>query len=197
MPALREQARHQAKRSLGIHADCYFNIFHKLLISKKGPLAKQQRGAYIFFAMKLSPNTRYAIRILFELADASEPMSSAWLAEKTGLSLRVVETVQPVLKQQGITSGTVGAKGGVQLLRGLDKISLGEMIRLFDNGIEFAVCCGEKSNDCPNQDFCETRSVWRSVSALIQKELDAVSLETILRQYPKNGVLLEKLELPG
>lgn len=145
--------------------------------------------------MKLSPNTRYAIRVLFELADTAEPMSSSWLAEKTGLSLRVVETVQPVLKQRGITSGTMGARGGIRLVKPLAEISLGEMIRIFDDGVEFAVCCGEKSNDCPNQDVCETRSVWRSVSSLIQKELDAVSLEAILRQYPKSSALLpEPLE---
>ena len=135
--------------------------------------------------MKLSPNTRYAIRVLFELAGASEPVSSTLLAEKTGLSPRVVENIQSVLKHEGITSSAMGARGGIRLKKNLSEISLGDMIYLFDDGIEFAVCCGEKSNDCPNQDFCETRSVWRSVSGLIQKELDAVSLETILRQYPK------------
>lgn len=143
--------------------------------------------------MKLSPNTRYAIRMIFELADAPGPMPSALLAEKAGLSLRVVENIQQVFKKHGITSATMGARGGISLQVPLSEISLGRMVSLFDDGIELAVCCGEKSNDCPNQDFCETRAVWRGVSALIQKELDAVSLETVLRQYPKSAGILNSL----
>lgn len=140
----------------------------------------------------MSPNTRYAIRMLFELAGTPGPVPSALLAERTGLSMRVVENIQYVFKQNGITSGTMGARGGITLERPLTEISLGDMVRLFDDGIEFAVCCGEKSNDCPNQDFCETRSVWRGVSSLIQRELDAVPLETVLRQYPKITGILER-----
>lgn len=136
--------------------------------------------------MKLSTNTRYAIRIIFELAGSTEPVSSAYLAERAGLTLRAVENIQAILKREGITSGTVGPKGGINLLRPLSGISLGDMVRLFDGGVEIAVCCGDKSNDCPNQDTCETRSVWRAVSGEIQRELDAVSLERILRQYPRN-----------
>lgn len=142
--------------------------------------------------MKLSPNTRYAIRMLFELAGSAGPMSSLLLAEKAGLSLRVVENIQQVFKQQGITSATVGPRGGLKLEKSLAEISLGEIIRLFDNGIEFSVCCGEKSNDCPNQEFCQTRSVWRGVSALIENELNAVFLEDILLQYPKSTGILER-----
>lgn len=138
--------------------------------------------------MKLSPNTRYAIRLLFELADFDEPVSSAILAERTGLSLRVVENIQPALKQHGITEGSVGARGGVRLLRSLSEVSLGEMIRLFDEGIEFLVCCGEKSNDCPNQDTCKSRAAWRGISGVIQSELDAISLETVLRHFPRNNL---------
>ena len=142
--------------------------------------------------MKLSANTRYAIRMLFELAGSAGPISSLLLAEKAGLSLRVVENIQQVLKQQGITSATVGPRGGLKLEKSLAEISLGEIIRLFDNGIEFSVCCGEKSNDCPNQEFCQTRSVWRGVSSLIENELNAVSLEDILLQYPKTTGILER-----
>ncbi len=134
--------------------------------------------------MKLSPNTRYAVRILFELKGAEEPVSTAFLAEKTGMSLRTVENIHAVLRQQGITNGTVGAKGGIQLQVPLAGISLGQLVELFDDGVELAVCCGDKSNECPNQDFCQVRSVWRSVSKRVQTELDAVSLEGILQQYP-------------
>ena len=142
--------------------------------------------------MKLSPNTRYAIRILFELGGLREPVSTAYLAEKTGMTLRTVENIHAVLRRGNITAGTVGAKGGIQLLVPLAAISLGSLVALFDEGVQFAVCCGEKSNDCPNQDGCEIRAVWNTVSDEIQKQLDAISLESILKQYPVgvHGVIL-------
>lgn len=143
--------------------------------------------------MKFSPNTRYAIRILFELDGMANPVSTAWLAEKTGMSLRTVENIHAVLRRGNITAGTVGARGGIRLLAPLDRISLGKLVTLFDDGVEFAVCCGEKSNECPNQDACEIRSVWSTVSDTIQRKLDEISLESILRQphQRRHGAILK------
>lgn len=145
--------------------------------------------------MKLSPNTRYAIRVLFELNGLPEPISTAYLAEKTGMSLRTVENIHAVLRREGITAGTVGAKGGIRLLTPLETISLGKLVALFDGGVEFAVCCGEKSNECPNQTDCEIRRVWKTVSREVQHQLDAISLGAVLRQYPEGtyGFILNTL----
>lgn len=142
--------------------------------------------------MKLSPSTRYAIRVLFELNGLDAPVSTAYLAEKTGMTLRTVENIHATLRRGGITAGTVGAKGGIRLLEPLEAISLGRLVALFDNGVEFAVCCGEKSNECPNQAECEIRNAWNAVSQIVQDRLDAISLESILRQYPHgvHGTLL-------
>ena len=62
-------------------------------------------------------------------------------------------------------------------------ISLGKMIDLFDDGVRFVVCFGNKSNDCPRQHICETRSVWKTVSDRISDVLEGVSLESVLDQY--------------
>lgn len=134
--------------------------------------------------MKLSPATRYAIRILLELSGLADPVSTAWLAEKTGMTLRTVENTHAVLRREHITAGTVGAKGGIRLVTPLARISLGQLVTLFDDGVEFAVCCGDKSNECPNQNCCEIRGVWKSVSRTVQDQLDAVTLETIITRYP-------------
>ena len=144
--------------------------------------------------MRLSPNTRYAIRVLFELGGLSEPVSTAYLAEKTGMSLRTVENIHAVLRRESITAGTVGAKGGIALLVPLESLSLGKLIALFDDGVEFAVCCGDKSNECPNQSGCGIRSAWKAVSWDVQRQLDAISLDAILQQYPQgvHGVILNK-----
>lgn len=133
--------------------------------------------------MKLSTHTRYAIRILFELHLAKDPVSIAALSELTNIGLKTVENIHAALRQNDITASIIGAHGGIRLNKPLSAISLGKMIELFDEGVRFVVCFGEKSNDCPRQNVCETRSVWKTISGQIQKELDTVSLEAILDQY--------------
>ena len=133
--------------------------------------------------MKLSTHTRYAIRILFELHLARGPISIAALSVLTNIGLKTVENIHAVLRQNDITASIIGAHGGIRLNKPLSAISLGKMIELFDEGVRFVVCFGEKSNDCPRQNVCETRSVWKTISGQIQKELDTVSLEAILDQY--------------
>jgi Rrf2 family iron-sulfur cluster assembly transcriptional regulator len=134
--------------------------------------------------MKLSPNTRYAVRILFELGGSGGPVSLGALSESTGIRLRTVENVHAVLRRHQLTAATVGAGGGVQLLVPLERISLGLLVRLFEQGIEFAVCCGDKANDCPNQNSCEIRSAWRDISDRTLGLLDAVFLDRIFGLYP-------------
>jgi len=130
--------------------------------------------------MRLSARTRYAVRILSELAATHAPLSIGDLSEKTGISPRTVENICARLRYDGISMGIVGPGGGIRLEVPLGDISLGRLVDLFEDGVEFAVCCGDKANDCPHQHTCENRAVWRKVSAKIQAELDAIPLQSLL-----------------
>ena len=135
--------------------------------------------------MKLSAPTRYAIRILFELSEAREKTTLGWLSEKTGISFKAVESIVATLRQHGITESSAGPKGGITLVEPLENISRGLIIKLVDDGVEFAVCCGDKSNDCPQQSFCETRRMWRGISRRIHEELNKISLAEVLNNNPQ------------
>ena len=114
--------------------------------------------------MILSTNTRYAIRLIYELHQVKAPLSITALAERINVSSKVVENVHAELKRHGITDAIIGANGGIRLLRSIEDISLGKMIELFDSGVRFVVCFGNKSNNCPRQSVCETQSVWKTIS---------------------------------
>ena len=136
--------------------------------------------------MKLSTNTRYAIRLIFELHLAQSPIPIAALSEKTNIRAKTVENIHTILREHQITEAVKGARGGIRLAKPLVDISLGKIITLFDDGIRFVVCFGNKSNDCPRQSVCETRSVWKTISDRISQELDTISLASILDQYRQN-----------
>ncbi|MBR7069517.1 MAG: Rrf2 family transcriptional regulator [Oxalobacter sp.] len=133
--------------------------------------------------MILSTNTRYAIRLIYELHQVKAPLSITALAERINVSAKVIENVHAELKRHGITDAIIGANGGIRLIRSIEEISLGKMIELFDNGVRFVVCFGNKSNNCPRQSVCETQSVWKTISNRIQNELDSISLADILDEY--------------
>lgn len=135
------------------------------------------------YAMKFSTNIRYAVRMLYELRQAGRPLSLSVLADKTGITLRAMENVQAILKQQGVTDSSVGAKGGIHLVRPLDQVSIGELVEWFDDGVEFSVCCGDKANECPQRQFCETSATWTEVSSRVRGVLDTISLESVLSKY--------------
>lgn len=140
--------------------------------------------------MNLSTGTRYAIRLLFELREPRPPVATALLSEQIGIALKTVEKIHMVLKQNSITNGIGGPKGGIFLLVPLTEISLGKMIALFDDGVQFAVCYGDKANECPNQHDCRISTVWGLISQEIQEGLNKISLWNILQGYPANSCLL-------
>ena len=139
--------------------------------------------------MNLSTGTRYAIRLLFELREPGPPVATALLSEQTGIALKTVEKIHAVLKQNGITDGTVGPRGGIFLLDPLTNISLGRMIALFDDGVRFAVCSGNKANECPHQQSCIVSSAWEKISTMVQEGLNGISLWRILQEYPEGSCL--------
>ena len=133
--------------------------------------------------MKLSARSRYASRILLELARNREasPMSASTLSQHTGVSVQFVEQILKPLKQSGLTRSVRGAAGGHRLARPAEDISLGEVVRLMEGGILLTVCCGEKANDCPRKDGCLTRRAWMQVSGILERELDSISLAALLQ----------------
>lgn len=137
--------------------------------------------------MKLSPKTRYAIRLLFELHAAHGPLSTASLSERTGLSFRTVEKIHAVLKRHGATEASVGARGGISLRRPLDGISLGHVVEWFENGVAFNVCCGEKAYECPQREVCANSVMWRHVSQRVGDALHDISLAKLVKQFPVAG----------
>ena len=132
--------------------------------------------------MKLSARSRYAARILLELArhTSSTPMSAAVLSQHTGVSVQFVEQILKPLKQHVLTKSVRGAAGGHRIARPAEEITLGEVVRVMEGGIRLTVCCGEKADNCQRKDGCLTRKAWMTISRRLEEELDSISLSSLL-----------------
>lgn len=145
--------------------------------------------------MRLSARSRYAARILIELAKdtSGEPVPASALSELTGVSVQFVEQILKPLKRGGFTKSRRGAAGGHMLARPADDITLGQVIKHMENGIYLSACCNTNEEEkCMRKEDCPTRHVWQSVSQAIENELDKFTLTDLLVDEPKDGRALAK-----
>ncbi|MDR2124030.1 MAG: Rrf2 family transcriptional regulator [Desulfovibrio sp.] len=130
--------------------------------------------------MRLSVNTRYAVRMLCTLAQADRPVSLSSLAERIGTSKRAMENVHALLKRHGITEGSVGPRGGLVMKRALADISIGDLLILFGDAVDLSMCRTGRAASCPESRQCPSRVNWRAISARLQDVLNAATLKEIM-----------------
>lgn len=132
--------------------------------------------------MKFSPHVRYAVRVLFEIEKEGNSVSLSILSERTGIAFRAVEYVHSVLKVHGVTDSVIGQKGGIVIKKPLSLVTVGELVMMFDGGIEFFVCNGKSGYTCSRKDKCRTNELCREVTTRMMRVLNETSLASILKQ---------------
>ena len=131
--------------------------------------------------MKLSARTRYAARLLLDLAlfEEDRPLRAISLAENTGISVQFIEQIIRPLKKAGFIKSVRGAAGGHILDMAPERITLGEIVRVMEGGITLADCLGDPDT-CHRSDTCKTRKVWDRASNVLQRELDSITLADLM-----------------
>ena len=125
--------------------------------------------------MKLSSKGRYGLKAMCELAKhyGEGALSLPYIAGETLLS----EKLLSVLKKDELIDATRGASGGYFLKRPPEQISVGEILRSLENGLEIVDCL---SGECKNKSTCHTYGVWSKLYREINKCLDGISLKELV-----------------
>jgi Rrf2 family protein len=133
--------------------------------------------------MRLSKKAQYGTRALLELAANYDQgyVSLSHIAKEEGISLKYLEQLMMPLRRAGMVESQRGAKGGYRLSRSPSQISVGEVIRALEEPMN-PVECLDDSKLCERTERCRARRLWIHLSRSIQKALDEISLEEILRQ---------------
>lgn len=139
--------------------------------------------------MKLTAKSRYAARILLDLAMQAPdiPTSTAEISKSTDVSPQFIEQIMRPLKKAGLIKSIRGVSGGHLLNRPPAEISLGDIIRAVSGPINIASCL-ENDDECNRIDSCLTRSAWKRASQAIEKELDSITLQE-LTTSPKATII--------
>jgi Rrf2 family protein len=135
--------------------------------------------------MKISARSRYATRILIDLAMNEEdaPVRTTSISERTGITVQFIEQILKPLRQAELVTSKRGATGGYHLNKPASELSLGEIIRIMEGPLALTDCCDD-ADLCNRSGSCLTRAAWRRVSAVLANALDSIKLFDIIDGLP-------------
>lgn len=139
----------------------------------------------------LSKKTKYAINALVYLAKEYEkgPVLISQIAESENISQKFLEAILLDLKNSGILSSKKGRGGGYYLLKDPAKVSIAEVMRLFDGPIALLPCVTykyyERCEECKDEDICGIRDVFFEVRNETVRKLKKATLASIIEREKK------------
>lgn len=131
--------------------------------------------------MKLSTRSRYAVRLLLDLARHQDqgPVQIGDISKRQEISVKYLEQLIRPLKKASLVSSVRGPKGGHLLSVAPEKITLGQVVRLLEGQAELVVC-GPEPDSCDRSDDCQVRLAWQTASRAMYEKLDSVSIADLL-----------------
>ena len=131
--------------------------------------------------MKISTKTRYGMRFMLDLAEHYDegctPMKD--VAERQGISKKYLEQAVAPLSAAGLLKVTRGNKGGFQLSKAPAEISLADVVKASEDGLDIMECISCISV-CDHEGGCVSREVWGGMQGAITDYLEQRSLADVL-----------------
>lgn len=140
--------------------------------------------------MKISTKGRYGLRALIDLAANSseeQPVSISSIASRQYISEAYLEQLMAKLKKAGLIKSSSGAQGGYQLARPASEISVGDTLRALEGDTEVVYCPGLHEEGCSASDRCVTMYVWQKINDSINRTVDEIMLDTLVRETKQDG----------
>ena len=123
--------------------------------------------------MKLSSKTHYGLMACIILGKSDAPVSATSLESQIAVSNKYLERIMRMLSVRGIVSANRGVNGGYYLAKEPKDITIGEIVRTFEDDMEIIECVS-KDGKCK---CCPSQRVWKKLFNGINNLLDEMNLE--------------------
>ena len=125
--------------------------------------------------------TDYAARILLYLAmrGGNEYVSATMLSKELGLPINFLRRICSALSKATILETHEGKNGGVKLVKHPAKITVLQLIELFDGKTELADCTFRKKL-CPNRKTCVLRKRILKIEAVVGQEFAKMTIQSLM-----------------
>lgn len=140
--------------------------------------------------MKISTKGRYGLRAFIDLARYSEtePVSINSISTRQDISERYLEQLMAKLKKAGLVKSIRGAGGGYVLARPAGDISVGEVLRALEGGLEPVVCAAfHPEEECSRKESCVTKYVWQKINESMTQAVDEIMIDTLVEKSKSPG----------
>lgn len=130
--------------------------------------------------LRLSRSTDYGIALLARLArdPGGEPRNARDLAACSDLPVPMVSKVLKTLAKEGLLVSQRGSKGGYQLAREPEELTVAEMIRVLEGPVALTDCAIGPAL-CEHETACSVREPWQLISRVVEKALSEVTLSDL------------------
>lgn len=129
--------------------------------------------------MKVSTQTRYAMRMLLELALNEKPyerLTTQQIATNQGISEKYLEAIANKLKKAGYLDSSKGIGGGYLLRVAPESITVGDLMRLMETSFFQIHCVKDADSVCPQYDKCVMVEIWEILEKAIRDVVDNITI---------------------
>lgn len=132
--------------------------------------------------MKFSTQTRYALRLMLDLASAGEDeyVSLRDVAARQEISAKYLEQIVRKLTRAGLLESSRGWQGGYRLARDASEITPGDVVRAIEGRLSVVACLKDDSNPCPRAATCRTLDFWDGLRHVMNAYLDGTTLKAMV-----------------
>ena len=134
--------------------------------------------------LRLSNLADYGVVVMTAAARAAEDsrlMSTAQVAQATGIPAPTVAKLMGQLGRAGLLASQRGVAGGFALSRPAAEISLADIVEAIDGPIALTHC-GQEGAECDLSHACAVRPHWAPVNRAVKAALAEVSLAELAPQ---------------
>jgi len=147
--------------------------------------------------MKISAQDEYGLRILLRIAKASEEegLSLSQISELERISQPYAAKITRVLRLAGFIQSMRGHKGGYVLAVPPQSIRISHVLKAMGGSLYDDKFCGLHTGVnslCTNSVDCSVRSLWAVLQSSVDRILDQVTLNDLIRPESEAQASLEE-----
>ena len=140
--------------------------------------------------MKLSTRGRYGIHAMYDLAvhygDGSQSIKC--IAERQGVPEAYLEQLIAMLRRAKLVISNRGAQGGYRLARKPGEITVGDVLRALEGGLNL-VDCLEEDDACGKSCACPSRIVWMKIRDGLNQVVDGITLQDMIDEQREGTIV--------
>ena len=133
--------------------------------------------------IKITRLTDYGIVLLaYFVKDDQHPVRTARdLAAQSHLPLPTVSKILKVMARKGLLAAHRGPRGGFNLSRPAEKISVAQIVDAVEGHMGITQCSYTEAGRCELEDMCPTQTNWQKISQAVWGALEHITLADMAR----------------